>query len=141
MPPACREDWKNSEMPARRSLGCDRLLTAPELANVCEGHLPRDMDDKWFCFVENDRLYLHRSWTGNAIFEADIHRHPNSGAAVTNVSRNADPSQFKMDDTAAHAPVRPTPNPARQPNALTASQRDDRHVSSSCGVIVWPGLG
>jgi hypothetical protein len=28
------------------------------------------MDDKWHAFVESDRLYLHRSWTGRGVYEA-----------------------------------------------------------------------
>ncbi|WP_203883784.1 hypothetical protein [Planotetraspora kaengkrachanensis] len=30
------------------------------------------MDDKWFAFVEHDRLCLHRSWTGDQVFQADF---------------------------------------------------------------------
>jgi hypothetical protein len=29
-----------------------------------------DMDDRWHALVENDHLYLHRSWTGYGIYEA-----------------------------------------------------------------------
>jgi hypothetical protein len=28
------------------------------------------MDDRWHAIVENDRLYLHLSWTGYGIYEA-----------------------------------------------------------------------
>jgi hypothetical protein len=28
------------------------------------------MDDKWHAFVEDQRLYLHRSWTGMGVYEA-----------------------------------------------------------------------
>jgi hypothetical protein len=34
------------------------------------------MDDRWHAFVDNDRLYLHRSWTGNGIYEAQFVRVP-----------------------------------------------------------------
>jgi hypothetical protein len=30
------------------------------------------MDDKWSAFVEQDRLFLHRSWTGLGIYEAQF---------------------------------------------------------------------
>ncbi|SEH00473.1 8-oxo-dGTP diphosphatase [Nonomuraea solani] len=30
------------------------------------------MDDKWFAFVDDDRLHLHRSWTGVQEFQADF---------------------------------------------------------------------
>ncbi|HEY3734541.1 MAG TPA: hypothetical protein VGL63_11550 [Streptosporangiaceae bacterium] len=30
------------------------------------------MDDKWHAFVEERMLYLHRSWTGRGIYEAQF---------------------------------------------------------------------
>ena len=30
------------------------------------------MDDKWHGYVEKDRLYLHRSWTGDRLYEAQF---------------------------------------------------------------------
>ena len=28
------------------------------------------MEEKWFIFVEGDRLFAHRSWTGLGVYEA-----------------------------------------------------------------------
>jgi hypothetical protein len=30
------------------------------------------MDDHWHAFVEQDRLFLHRSWTGIGIYEVEF---------------------------------------------------------------------
>jgi hypothetical protein len=59
------------------------------------------MDDKWFSFVEGDRLYMHRSWTAHAVFEAELRPRADDCVDVTNLSRNADKRQFNMDDRAA----------------------------------------
>jgi hypothetical protein len=32
------------------------------------------MDDRWLAFVENDRLFLHRSWTGFGVYEVQFAR-------------------------------------------------------------------
>ncbi len=32
------------------------------------------MDDKWHAFVEAHRLFLHRSWTGRGLYEAQFTR-------------------------------------------------------------------
>jgi hypothetical protein len=32
------------------------------------------MEEKWDAFVEGNRLYLHRSWTGNGIYEVQFAR-------------------------------------------------------------------
>ncbi len=34
------------------------------------GYRARGMDEKWDVFVENHVAFLHRSWTGNGVFEA-----------------------------------------------------------------------
>jgi hypothetical protein len=32
------------------------------------------MEDRWHAYVEGERLYLHRSWTGRGIYEAGFVR-------------------------------------------------------------------
>jgi hypothetical protein len=39
---------------------------------ISRGHQSRDMDDRWDAYVEADRLFLHRSWTGLGIYEAQF---------------------------------------------------------------------
>ena len=34
------------------------------------------MEDKWFIFYENDRLYFHRFWTGRGVFKAQLIKGP-----------------------------------------------------------------
>jgi O-acetyl-ADP-ribose deacetylase (regulator of RNase III) len=43
---------------------------------IRRGHLPLDMDDKWFAFMEADRLFLHRSWTGFGVYEVRFGQRP-----------------------------------------------------------------
>ncbi|TMR25645.1 hypothetical protein ETD86_00520 [Nonomuraea turkmeniaca] len=50
----------------------DRVWSEREWQIIRRGHVPADMDDKWVAFVEHDRLYLHRSWTGDQLFQADF---------------------------------------------------------------------
>ena len=38
------------------------------------GHRSTEMEDKWDAFVDDDRLFFHRSWTGSGIYEADFAR-------------------------------------------------------------------
>jgi hypothetical protein len=49
-----------------------KAFSDAEWATLEAGHRARDMDDKWFSFVEHDRLFLHRSWTGHGIFECQF---------------------------------------------------------------------
>ncbi len=34
------------------------------------GYIPHMMEEKWFIFMEENRLFLHRSWTGLGVYEA-----------------------------------------------------------------------
>ena len=49
-----------------------RAWSEREWLNIQTGHRARDMDDKWFSFVEDDQLFLHRSWTGHGLFECQF---------------------------------------------------------------------
>ncbi len=37
---------------------------------IRRGYVPHIMDEKWFIFMEQDRLFAHRSWTGLGVYEA-----------------------------------------------------------------------
>ena len=45
------------------------LLSREEMQEIALGYRPMDMSDKWLAFMEGDRLFLHRSWTGHGIYE------------------------------------------------------------------------
>lgn len=39
-----------------------------EMALIYQGHKAKDMDDKWNFYMEDNKVYLHRSWTGFCIY-------------------------------------------------------------------------
>lgn len=47
-----------------------RVWTDEEWERIRRGYRARDMDEKWNVFVEDDVLFLHRSWTGYGVYEA-----------------------------------------------------------------------
>ncbi|GLY04265.1 hypothetical protein [Actinoplanes sp. NBRC 101535] len=47
-----------------------RIWSDAEWERIQLGYAARDMDEKWDVLVEGKVTYLHRSWTGFAIFEA-----------------------------------------------------------------------
>jgi hypothetical protein len=49
-----------------------RRWSAEEWATIRRGHRACDMDDRWLAFVEDDWLFLHRSWTGFGVYEAQF---------------------------------------------------------------------
>jgi hypothetical protein len=49
-----------------------RRWTDSEWQGIRAGYESHDMDNKWDAFVEGNRLYLHRSWTGYGIYEVQF---------------------------------------------------------------------
>ena len=47
-----------------------RVWTDDEMASIRRGYIPWIMDEKWFIFMEGNRLFAHRSWTGIGVYEA-----------------------------------------------------------------------
>jgi len=40
------------------------------MERIRRGYIPSIMEEKWFIFMEEDRLFAHRSWTGLGVYEA-----------------------------------------------------------------------
>ena len=49
-----------------------RVWSQEQWERIKRGYRARDMDEKWDVFVENHVAFLHRSWTGNGVFEASF---------------------------------------------------------------------
>lgn len=64
------------------------------------GHIPEEMEDKWFVFFEQDWLYFHRSWTGICIYALRLECTPN-GVRVVDAWANRDEGQAFSDSIEA----------------------------------------
>ena len=68
-----REYWRNTPMSdIKEQIAIERSFTQEEFEKIKLGHLPQDMDDKWFIFFEDPWLFFHRSWTGVCIYMLKI---------------------------------------------------------------------
>lgn len=85
-------------MPVRvSSLRVGRAYSKEEFDQISCGLIPNGMDDKWFIFLENNILYLHRSWTGKCIYEVRFIKEANNHVP-SEVLVNRDPDQYKETD-------------------------------------------
>jgi hypothetical protein len=92
---ATRGSWKNSPLSSLRAqLQLDRTFSQAEFEALRAGHVPFDMDDKWFVFMEDERLHLHRSWTGNCIYEVQL-ASSGEGYRITEAWVTRDASVYK----------------------------------------------
>ncbi len=98
MPPATRADWKTLPLPDRHAvLDVHLRCTDSQAAQIRAGLIPERMEDKWFIYVEGERLFLHRSWTGFCVFTARLHR-DEEGHVIDDVRANRDPDQYRETD-------------------------------------------
>lgn len=67
--PATSASWKIKPLPDERApLPYQRRFSAAEHARLVRGLVPVEMEDKWFIYLEDGLLRLHRSWTGACIY-------------------------------------------------------------------------
>ena len=70
-PTARRDDWETHPLTRPEAIPPPaRAWTEAEMAQIRLGYIPSIMDEKWFIFMEGDRLFAHRSWTGLGVYEA-----------------------------------------------------------------------
>lgn len=92
---ATKDDWNIDPMPEKTdTFILKRHFSKEEIANLRRGHIPDEMEDRWFCYYEDDKLYIHRSWSGICIyiveFKSVFNRHK--------VTVNRDENQYGCTD-------------------------------------------
>ncbi len=79
------------------ALGYSREFSLEELRMIARGFIPQEMEDKWFMYLDNATLYMHRSWTGICIYQVELQEIAN-GWAVRQVWINCNPVQYIRKD-------------------------------------------
>ncbi|MBD8527065.1 hypothetical protein [Pseudomarimonas arenosa] len=59
------------------------------------GFLPRSMDDRWFAYMEDSMLHLHRSWSGFCVFTTRFAAE-GDGFHMVEARVNRDPGQYRQ---------------------------------------------
>ncbi|AVJ30287.1 hypothetical protein [Achromobacter spanius] len=98
MPIATQDSWKHLPAPAQREpLHFQGRYTADEYARLRQGVIPQEMEDKWFIYLHDGWLRLHRSWTGNWIYALRLEQDGDAWT-VTDSWVNRDPEQYRLTD-------------------------------------------
>ncbi|MEU4334816.1 hypothetical protein AB0F59_09340 [Micromonospora lupini] len=72
-----------------------RTWSDEQWKRITLGYQARDMDEKWNVFVEDEVAFLHRSWTGNGVYEASFSPVPGDGWRISGVAVESDPSRYR----------------------------------------------
>ncbi|MGD8456353.1 MAG: hypothetical protein PVF83_08220 [Anaerolineales bacterium] len=92
---ANRNSWENQPLPPQRTiLTVKRSFREEEYNTLAKGLIPKEMEDKWFIFMENKTLFFHRSWTGVCIYQVLF----DDQRCIAEVWANRDPDQCGISD-------------------------------------------
>ncbi len=91
---ATKERWKTIPMTQPRKIGVSILLNTEQLKKLRIGLVPNEMENKWFAYLHNKAIHLHRSWTGYEIFKADLIIYED-GAEITEFWVEQNPERYK----------------------------------------------
>jgi hypothetical protein len=76
--PAKNTDWKTLPLPSTHSVvEINRNFSLEELETIQRGLVPKQMEDKWFIYWNDSKLFFHRSWSGNCIYAATFRAEQN----------------------------------------------------------------
>lgn len=82
---ATRKSWKILDMPNEtKKIKLDLKLTKENLTKLKKEHIPKEMEDHWFAFYENNKFYIYRSWTGICLYIVDIQEDGTILSAIVN---------------------------------------------------------
>lgn len=80
-----KEDWNILDMPKEQAVfQLNRSFTDQDKKYLKEGHKPYAMEDKWFVYFEDNKVYMHRSWTGYCIFILNL----DNNTVIVNRNKN-----------------------------------------------------
>ena len=71
-----------------------RQFSETQYKTLQQGYRPRGTDDRWFIYLKDHWLYVHRSWTGFCVFKVNI-ADENGSYISTILQINRDVDQYK----------------------------------------------
>lgn len=80
-----KNDWEIYPMPAQTTqFVIKRKFSDAQIARLKRGHLPEEMEDRWFYYYEDGKVYFHRSWSGNCIYIVELGLKTNKHTVTVN---------------------------------------------------------
>lgn len=95
-----KSDWTAKEMPEKHTtIQLNVGFKEEEMEQIKMGFIPEEMEEKWFIYYVQDenKLYLHRSWTGFCIYIVKFEK-IEGGYAAVNAVVNRDSSQYTCEN-------------------------------------------
>lgn len=92
---ANKNSWTIKPMPANPIvLDFDILVQKDLVPALTKGFIPKEMEDKWFIYFEDNKLFMHRSWTGFLVCSINF-KEQDGGLRSDKIEINSDKDQFE----------------------------------------------
>ena len=92
---ATRDDWEIFDMPEKHdTFTIKNKFSKEQIENLSYGHIPDEMEDRWFSYMEDNKMYIHRSWSGICVYVLSFRKH----SKKIDVTVNRDPEQYSCTD-------------------------------------------
>ena len=83
--PVTKDLWQITPMPEKNTqFTIKRKFTDAEIHRIKLGHLPAEMEDRWFSYYEDGKVYYHRSWSGCCIYIVELNLKKNKHIVTVN---------------------------------------------------------
>jgi hypothetical protein len=77
--------------------------SSSEWARIRQGVSPRDDEDRWVGLFVGQRLFLHRSWTGAGIYEAEFDERGDGSWQIVDAVVESDEATYRPDEDSVEA--------------------------------------
>ena len=96
---AHKSDWDRREpMPEESTtVSFHHEFSHEDYEKLQYGFIPEQMEDKWFIYFEDNKLYCHRSWTGFCLYIVEYEVSENS-SQIVKITTNRDREQYTETD-------------------------------------------
>ncbi|MBN8854538.1 MAG: ADP-ribosylglycohydrolase family protein [Sphingobacteriales bacterium] len=90
-------NWKIRKMPDEiETFTLERVFSSEEFERIRMGLVPRQMEDKWFIYYDDDVLNFHRSWSGVHVYKVALRNTGNNNYETTEVVVNRNRKQYNQ---------------------------------------------
>lgn len=84
-----KNDWDIMPMPEKNTtFKIKRKFSDTDIERLKKGHCPSEMEDKWFYYYEDGKVYYHRSWSGICVYIVELHLITNKHIVTVNRDEN-----------------------------------------------------
>lgn len=98
---AKKSDWHTKPMPEEcTTIEMSTKYSTEAMKYIRKGTVPEEMEDKWFMYYEEeeDRLYMHRSWTGYCVYILKFEIHEDGSGSVVSMIVNRNSEEYLSTD-------------------------------------------